>query len=349
VTVGSTVVDRQYGEWMYVWRQLTMGVDKRPNYDAMIGNEADMYDPDAGAQRIYTEQERAAGAARPFVRGRSLVVPLNFWFNREPGSALPLIALKGAEVYVYVDLRPLRQLYQVRLAPGSFPAGDPAYAEAATGAYIAPISTGNPAENLSSYTRDDPNATPLTLSVNPYLEANYVLLDEPERERFVLNGLDYLFDQLMRVEASGVRGTAQLDLDLRHPVRELVFFARRVDAALGNDWTNLTGAGGAPLITSVGLLLNGYQRLEQKPTSYFARVQPFQHHSGSPDPGILVYSFALDPESPQPSGSCNMSKIHSAKLQVTVAAGETVDVVVYATAHNFFRVMAGQGGVAYNL
>ncbi len=107
-----------------------------------------------------------------------------------------------------------------------------------------------------------------------------------------------------------------------------------------------------PMVTGK-LLLNGQDRFSERLGSYFDLVQPFQHHTRTPDTGINVYSFALKPEEHQPSGTCNFSRIDNASLSIvvsanTVRAGGTANVRVYATNYNIFRVMSGMGGLAYS-
>ena len=101
------------------------------------------------------------------------------------------------------------------------------------------------------------------------------------------------------------------------------------------------------------LLLNGQDRFSEREGSYFDLVQPFQHHTRSPDTGINVYSFALRPEEHQPSGTCNFSRIDNATLQLvlsnaTVTGTNTAKVRVYATNYNVLRIMSGMGGLAYS-
>jgi hypothetical protein len=107
-----------------------------------------------------------------------------------------------------------------------------------------------------------------------------------------------------------------------------------------------------PVVTAK-LQLNGQDRFSEREGSYFDVVQPFQHHTHSPDTGINVYSFALRPEEHQPSGSCNFSRIDNATLQLvlssaTVGGTATAKVRVYATNYNVLRVMSGMAGVAYS-
>ena len=107
-----------------------------------------------------------------------------------------------------------------------------------------------------------------------------------------------------------------------------------------------------PVVTAK-LQLNGQDRFSEREGTYFDLVQPYQHHTRSPDTGINVYSFALRPEEHQPSGTCNFSRIDNATLQLvlsndTVGGDDTAKVRVYATNYNVLRVMSGMGGLAYS-
>jgi hypothetical protein len=106
-----------------------------------------------------------------------------------------------------------------------------------------------------------------------------------------------------------------------------------------------------PVVTAK-LQLNGQDRFEREGT-YFDLVQPYQHHTRNPDTGINVYSFSLRPEEHQPSGTCNMSRIDNATLQLVLSTNaiggdQTAKVRVYATNYNVLRVMSGMGGLAYS-
>jgi hypothetical protein len=107
-----------------------------------------------------------------------------------------------------------------------------------------------------------------------------------------------------------------------------------------------------PVVTAK-LQLNGQDRFSEREGTYFDLVQPYQHHTRSPDTGINVYSFALRPEEHQPSGTCNFSRIDNATLQLvlsndTIGGDDTAKVRVYATNYNVLRVMSGMGGLAYS-
>ena len=108
-------------------------------------------------------------------------------------------------------------------------------------------------------------------------------------------------------------------------------------------------AGRNPVVRAK-LQLNGHDRFQERLGSYFNLVQPYQHHTNVPVTGINVYSFALKPEEHQPSGTCNMSRIDNAtlQLQLTPKAALGSKIRVYATNYNVLRIMSGMGGLAYS-
>lgn len=113
-------------------------------------------------------------------------------------------------------------------------------------------------------------------------------------------------------------------------------------------------------VYQVLLQLNGHDRFSQRDGNYFNYVQPYQHHSNTPTDGLNMYSFALNPEEHQPSGTCNMSRIDNATLNLvfgrsandndfkTTYLADDSDISIYATNYNVLRIMSGMGGLAYS-
>ena len=128
-------------------------------------------------------------------------------------------------------------------------------------------------------------------------------------------------------------------------------FAALTTAADYSDHAGLgpLNAGRNPVVRAK-LQLNGHDRFQERLGSYFNLVQPYQHHTNVPVTGINVYSFALKPEEHQPSGTCNMSRIDNAtlQLQLTPKAALGSKIRVYATNYNVLRIMSGMGGLAYS-
>lgn len=116
------------------------------------------------------------------------------------------------------------------------------------------------------------------------------------------------------------------------------------------------------------LQLNGQDRFSQREGTYFNYCQPWQHFSNTPSDGVNVYSFALNPEEHQPSGTCNFSRIDNATLSITFgrvsaltgisenaylgnylnSGSSTSNFNVWAVNYNVLRVMSGMAGLAYS-
>lgn len=125
-----------------------------------------------------------------------------------------------------------------------------------------------------------------------------------------------------------------------------------------NYGLRLDGAGN--LVTDAQLKLNGHDRFSVQDGSYFNFVQPAQHHTRTPADGVNVYSFGLNPEQHQPSGTANLSRIDTTLLAVTYADNlrgtrtpkltslfTNTLVYIFAFSYNVLRIMSGMGGLAY--
>jgi hypothetical protein len=113
----------------------------------------------------------------------------------------------------------------------------------------------------------------------------------------------------------------------------------------GGLWTEET----AGPIDTFKLVLNGQDRFKEQKGKYFNQVQPFQHHSGSPCPGVYAYSFALKPEEHQPTGTCNFSRIDNAQVAIKTSAGTTATSLnMFAVNYNVLRIQSGMGGLAFS-
>jgi hypothetical protein len=117
----------------------------------------------------------------------------------------------------------------------------------------------------------------------------------------------------------------------------------------------LAVSGAAVAGTTVGplnlfkVVLNGQDRFKEQSGKYFNQVQPFYHHTGTPSPGIYAYSFALQPEEHQPTGTCNFSRIDNAQVSVQLKGStETTLQKLFAVNYNVLRIQSGMGGLAFS-
>jgi hypothetical protein len=299
VEIGGQRIDKHYSEWLSVWNELTQTVGHWEGYKTMTSVPL-------GASDTTT----------------TLYVPLQFWFCRNPGLALPLIALQYHEVKINVEFGNLT--------------GD--------------VTVLDPTSLIPGTTTTVTNTVSLD---SASLWVDYIYLDTDERRRFAQVSHEYLIEQLQFT--GDEQPDSKIKLNFNHPVKELV-------------WVEYNGGVPQSTYSTAKLQLNGHERFAERPASYFQLVQPYQHHERVPtnDPtddvssvrtmgNVNVYSFALKPEEHQPSGTCNMSRIDNATLNLsglnptgTADADKTDAIKVFAVNYNVLRVMSGMGGLAYS-
>lgn len=203
--------------------------------------------------------------------------------------------------------------------------------------------------SLATCTVGGPTGSPSITAASLYID--YVYLDTDERRQFAQVQHEYLIEQLQYAGAESYSNTSvKSKLAFNHPVKELVWvFTGHADV---EDWSNFSSddaTGNGQTVDDAKLQLNGQDRFAVRPGTYFNVVQPYQHHTRCPSDGIYVYSFALNPEQHQPSGSVNMSRIDNATLLLTLSSGAgSGQLHVYAVNYNVLRIMAGMGGLAYS-
>ena len=212
VEIGGQRIDRQYGDWMLIWNQLTMTSEQTYGYYKMIGNTTQLTfitDPsfaevDGPCDSLAPRQVCAPRNALPET---TLYVPLQFWFCTNPGLALPLIALQYHEVKINLDIRPIDEcLWAVTtLSCNTQP-------YSGTSGQFVP---GRPVPAAIAYNQS---------LVAASLYVDYVFLDTDERRRFAQNPHEYLITQLQFTGDESVGSSSnKIKLNFNHPVKELIW------------------------------------------------------------------------------------------------------------------------------
>jgi hypothetical protein len=370
IEIGGQQIDKHYADWLYIWNELSLPLGKRNAYYHMVGADKDLVN---------------VGANSTNGTSTTLFIPFEFWFCRNIGLALPLIALQYHEVRIKIDFAPVSDcLYK----------------------------TSDGTSTAADYSS-------IALS-NANIWVDYIYLDTDERRKFAQLSHEYLIEQLQFTGAENLSSnTNSIKLNFNHPVKELVWVGKFNGTSgatkANNQWYNYTwpydGAPSQPFsnallsfpqegvfdtldtlgssnlgvasITTTGtsssnisnlvdfgiqpyidssltnsninpfgtclLQLNGNDRFSVRNGNYFNLVQQYQHHTNiSLNRGINVYSFALKPEEHQPSGSLNMSRIDTAVLQVSPLQNVSGNILIYAVNYNVLRILSGMGGLAYS-
>jgi hypothetical protein len=298
VEIGGQKIDKHYSDWMYIWNELSMPVGKKEGYFEMVGGKGGSLD------------------------GTSLYVPLEFWFCRNIGLALPLIGLQYHEVKIVVQFE----------EPGKVHDGG---------------SEGTLSGSLwiDYIYLDTDERRKFAQSSHEYLiEQLQFTGREKASSKMKLNFNHPVKELVWVLHKDGVGST---DADWFN------YTATGLGSVNANNYDTLSGVLGPAgskdrLFKEAKLILNGNDRFYARDSRYFNLVQPFQHHENVPNNvGINVYSFALKPEEHQPSGTLNMSRIDTAILDIKEPEANT-EISIFAVNYNVLRILSGMGGIAYS-
>lgn len=365
LTIGGQRIDKHFQTWWRVYSELNLSDENKVQYNKMTT----LSNPQA------TNQTAASQGI--------VYLPFIFFFNRNPGLYLPLIALQYHEVrldidcapnyatyfstaqptiwanYVFLDTEERRRFaqkgHEYLIEQVQHTGGDtiPSNVTESSAATIR-LSFNHPVKELawvyqnSSFPGSSPNAlwnfTSNVANVNVTV-SNLVLANASIAVRTTELGSPLvLVANVISVSAASLGATASGIV------------------AGGNERLNAWTEEGAPAVSvsqagglEVGplhqfkLILNGQDRFKEQFGKFFNQIQPFYHHSGNPYPGIYNYSFALHPEEHQPTGTCNFSRIDNAQVQLwlkTGVAGGSNNLIqkLFAVNYNILRIQSGMGG-----
>jgi hypothetical protein len=343
IQIGGQLIDRHYGKWLTIWNYLS---ESNPTGEqGAIDNFATgpgeyttnpVYGPAGNGDNAVTEvYPRATKYNRMAYTHRAQVgvisnagspqlayIPLQFWFCRNPGLAIPLIALQYHEIVFNIIFNPIEL---VSTMPTSSLTGREfsRFKVYADFVYLDTTERKQFAQNAHEYLIEQTQIAQSVNAINIKLAFNH-----PVKE-LVWAPVPY-----------PVSGTTR----------------STVIPGGGSPHKGFTQSTFTQP-NSYKLVLNGAERFAARDITYFTRNQVWEAHTGFgsvlfPD-SIAVYSFSLRPEDNQPSGTCNFSRIQSSQLVRNMtydsSGNPSPDVIdLYAVNYNIFRLNSGMGGLAYS-
>lgn len=186
VEIGGTRIDKQYGTWLDIWYELARQGDHEDGYARLIGDVDELTTYDKSIKEAYT-----------------LMIPLQFWFNKFVGLAIPLIALQYHDTNIHVQFENVEKLF---ISDCNF------------------------------------STTNLTLQ-DASLLIDYVYLDTDERRRFALVGHEYLIEQIQFAGTEQVvANQTKYTLNFNHPTKEIIWANRNGMYDIGQTFLYYTNA-----------------------------------------------------------------------------------------------------------
>ena len=309
LSIGGQRIDKHYQKWWRLYSELYLDESKKANYGKM------------------TTSAHVGG---------KIFLPLIFFFNRNPGLALPLIALQYHEVRLDFDLS--SDFKAAGVTDGS------TFKVWANYVYLDTEERRRFAQKGHEYLIEQVQHTGTdTVSAGSEVQKR-LSYNHPVKELVwcLDNG-----DDSFRTANAHATVTSNI-LGVTAESNCLVSSSLAGVPLVAFKGANFSEDDNGTLDT-FKLVLNGQDRFKEQSGKYFNQVQPFVHHSGSPAPGVYAYSFALKPEEHQPTGSCNFSRIDNAQVAIKAKTGiEETTLRMFATNYNVLRIQSGMGGLAFS-
>ena len=314
LSIGGQRIDKHYQKWWRLYSELYLDEAKKATWGKMT-TAAD---------------------------GSTVYLPLVFFFNRNPGLYLPLIALQYHEVRIDIDLA---ADFTTFLNASVFKVwANYVYLDTEERRRFAQKGHEYLIEQVQHTGTDtvDASATKqVRLSYNhPVKELVWCFSNTAAKSSL----WNFTAKNLVTEVALESDQTADaLDSNCYVPISNLgtPMYATKLSTEAYTEEN-------AGQLETFKLVLNGQDRFKEQKGKYFNQVQAYNHHSGCPAPGVYSYSFALKPEEHQPTGTCNFSRIDNAQVAVKMAAGTATSMHMFATNYNVLRIQSGMGGLAFS-
>jgi hypothetical protein len=348
ILIGGHMMSRYDGEYL----TMLANRNKHDIWNDMTGNTVELNNPAFAFNRngFYPNADGSGNPIEPSIRGRQLYIPLNAWFCQSTYRAFPLVACQYSEMEIVITMRKINELYRIRnvLDISNLDADNKPK-------YIAP----NPAEKFHQffYFINQPKVPFNELSTTEnvlslydnqsnewnfdiHLIANYIYLDDEERQHIALSEHEYMIYDPYKYEVLNVTGSRAINIETKDLVSSYMIRFRRSDVNQRNEWTNYTNweypydtpqsLQNIPLPTvnikttgafnvgnqrniliDIAFLLDGKYRENLSRGELYKYAELYARNKCATDelPEVYYYNFSLngDITDIQPSGAINMN------------------------------------------
>jgi hypothetical protein len=324
LSIGGQRIDKHYQRWWRLYSELYLDESKKANYAKMTTGKGQVF------------------------------LPLIFFFNRNPGLYLPLIALQYHEVRIDFDLSDMFEAYF----------GTNTFKVWGNYVYLDTEERRRFAQKGHEYLIEQVQHTGVDAVTSGDTKNIRLSYNHPVKELvWAVTGASSAEDKLWNFSSNVATGdvvvesdpTAVSESNCYVPLTQATgvpLFSAGANGGLRLVEEGASSAAAVGPLDTFKLVLNGQDRFKEQTGKYFNQVQPFNHHSGCPMPGVYAYSFALKPEEHQPTGTCNFSRIDNAqvalKIKSSMASGAATSLNMFATNYNVLRIQSGMGGLAFS-
>ena len=234
-----------------------------------------------------------------------LLIPLSFWFTKNLSSSLPLLSIVNQEIKINFKFRKFFECI--------------------------------------NYDGDEPD--PVNV-IDACIFAEYIFLDDVILQTFAKERHQYIVDQIQFNGEEGIAaGSTNHNsvLKFNNSVKEILLCAIDKNSSDTNNIFNYSRvADNEPLITEIGMLLDGKRRFENFPEYYYRVTLPDMVHSYISTKHMYCIPFSKKPEDNQPTGTINMSRFNDIFIPLRMNAGNPeCSLHVYALSNNILTIDKG--------
>jgi hypothetical protein len=384
--IGGIIIDKHYGEWLFIWNELSKGNEKKKALNMMVGNVKEL-----------TEFSNGKKSYR-------LQVPLSFWFCNDITNTLPIIAINHNEMkihvkfndflnvhkvtpthyltienefvlfdenevitqivekkvasaeYVYYDVN-TKKLY-INYISGTFTSWTNSndkskYAIIGTKTRFSVIPTQSTGVDVDIIIQDkDYFNNIIPAIVSSFALVKYVYLDIFERIKFMKSDIEFLVPLVIDTQDLALNThNRQVKINFTQPTSEIIWRIILEKNINNNNFFNYTGDTGKNIMIKSSLKIDGNVTINEFTSDFYSYVQNYIFHTNSFREGLNMYSFSLNPEDVIPTGTVNFSQLENVTLQMTVDSSINYQNVAYLKVwgriYNVLRIINGRASLAW--
>ena len=261
IYIGTQLIQEYNGSYINCIAERDFNEQKKKTFNHMIGNHDELHHPEYyGGKRnnnypnaFYTSD---VVGQEPSIRGRKIYVPLCPWFMNDSKMALPLVCLQYSELSIEITLRPMKEIFTINNINAE--SMDETVVENVNNVYQSRLELlytriqpdfSIDRHQLYRFLQPPPN---IELSSDSYINkinnwdadvhiiANYGYLTPEESKVFALNEQKYLIRDIKVNTYHNIVGTKKIKIESNALVSNWMWFYRRSDAYLRNEWSNYT-------------------------------------------------------------------------------------------------------------
>ena len=238
ITCGGLTIQKYSGNYLTTLTQRDFTQSQRDLLNKMTGNLPEFYDPasvSTKGQYPNAYADLSSANAEPSIRGRKLYIPISSWYSFSSKMAIPLVALQYNEININITLRPIKELYTIQnVKSDESSQNQPNFANG----YEQPYNFLQPPPNPELNYQKGQFIN--TWNTDIHLMTTYAFLTEDENKVFAAKDQQYLIKDVNEYTFNNVVGSDKISIPSLGLVSSWMFYFRRTDANLRNEWTNYT-------------------------------------------------------------------------------------------------------------